>query len=843
MDGQGDSIQTFSDLRLAHDRLNQIPMTKISQLSLDSLRRQDSDVEVYEYMFTEVLHFFDPDEFEKTVSEVLLPELLKHLKKIATELKDNALSCFLTDNLRSLLTFARLLSKFAEYVVGSSKTYQLYKTVTVFLEFLVHSYEVIRDKITVIQQKTPEYDILKHIYTICQSIQLSMTNLLASSEEPARYFQHTDVEDEYSCLKDVISMFCKIGLVTTTVDLKLSTEAWKAVVKLISRHAKQIENKGTVWLHNHISAINMEIDTFSHLLLQHKSFTKNDMVKLKLKSLLLKVLLRLMPLIDVDEFDGHGEILNAVVAIECTLSLKELDENSKLSIRQYLKAGYMSLIGLLFNSSKFAKAFVSLQYQSIEEMAGFFEIVMHVISKLITDDRDSHIIEKYTNLLQTCIHNISRSHHLFIERHDIYRRLLVHLSAFVIICRKCPSQKRQKQLEENLVGMILTDSYWVGIMGLDIWSVYLRYHSVDLLWEYFKFWKLINDKFSAFPSRLRAVFVRRLLRNIYIFAPRNIQRKAWTEYSVLKKENYRLWAAVKLKTVDNEIADIANEELKERVQKNLPNIGSMESFFNLLHEILLINSRECRSHPQKFESALLGLWKSFAMLNVDAVNSSSIVCTLIDISACPIQNSSSQHSEFSKILTDTLSDRIHSLSLVSKHHLLNLIDGVLPSDEGKKLLQLLTDENDMVLRGIATYMLKKSKGLKKQTNLSSSVVRPASWDRTKCQSIVHHCYSTKVKIAVDQHINDKIDELFPDDHFLLKGSLGDDEDMYAAKRPKLDHGNESNYSKMSESIEIINQQVKVLQEISRENSMHINQLDKIRSICAMLNAFTHPVDL
>lgn len=150
-------------------------------------------------------------------------------------------------------------------------------------------------------------------------------------------------------------MFCSIGFVTTSIDIKLSTEAWKAVVKLISRHAKQIEIKSTTWLHSHILAINMQIDTFLKSLLHNNTFTTNDMVKLKFKSLLLKVLLRLIPLINIDGFNGYNEILNTIVSIECTLSIKELSGDITLAISQYLKAGYMNVIGLVFKSSKFAK--------------------------------------------------------------------------------------------------------------------------------------------------------------------------------------------------------------------------------------------------------------------------------------------------------------------------------------------------------------------------------------------------------------------------------------------------------------------------------------------------------
>lgn len=87
MSDQDVKVQTFQDLQLAGDQLDRIPLKKVARLSLNSLRRQESDVEVYEFIFGQVVHRFEPDEFETEVSAVLLPELLKHLDKVGAGLE------------------------------------------------------------------------------------------------------------------------------------------------------------------------------------------------------------------------------------------------------------------------------------------------------------------------------------------------------------------------------------------------------------------------------------------------------------------------------------------------------------------------------------------------------------------------------------------------------------------------------------------------------------------------------------------------------------------------------------------------------------------------------------
>ncbi|XP_055531640.1 uncharacterized protein LOC129722314 isoform X2 [Wyeomyia smithii] len=194
-------VQTFYDLLYSEERIKYIPLKKIARISLNSLRRQESDFEIYEFLFTKVPVFFKPDEFEVEVSRLVLPELVKHLEKVVNEIKDSALLPSLVDNLKLLLLSANVLLKFAEYVTEISKTYQLYQTVTIFLEFLTHNYDVIG---TIVHGKAEEDTIIKQLFTLCQKIQHLIIAVLAPSNEPGFYFPNLDEIEKYNCFKEGI---------------------------------------------------------------------------------------------------------------------------------------------------------------------------------------------------------------------------------------------------------------------------------------------------------------------------------------------------------------------------------------------------------------------------------------------------------------------------------------------------------------------------------------------------------------------------------------------------------------------------------------------------------------
>lgn len=859
-------VQTFQDLQLAGDQLDRIPLKKVARLSLNSLRRQESDVEVYEFIFGQVVHRFEPDEFETEVSAVLLPELLKHLDKIALELKDSALSCFLIDNLKSFLSFANMLLNFAEYVYQVSETYQLYRTTTIFLEFLVRSYEIISRSKGPVQCESNEQDIVQQLFTICQRIQLVMVHLMAPSDKPGFYFQHTDVEEQFSCLKDVIATFCKIGSLTVGLDNIRCTEAWKAVGKLCSLHEMVIKMNDTTWLHPLLLKTNSDIEMAFKMLLENKEFTKNDMVKLRLINLMLRVFIKLLQLINVDEYSEYHAILKTIVTIEDALQSRNMEEEFTNAVRQYLIVGYMNVVGLIFRTKRFAKALTSTNFQTTEEISAFYNIIQLVILKVLSEKRNPDIIDMYTtdcNLLTCCIDYISKSHRVFNQNPNIYRQLSVNLSAFVLMCSKNPSERRQKLLEETLVAMILHDSYWVELMGLDIWSIYLRYHSVDLQLQYLKFWKDVNDRFSPFVTQIKVVFVRRLIHNIFLFLPSSTQQKVLKKYPIGDRSNHKLWTAIWLQSVDKSITNTAEELLLRRVKQSCANLlvkPSMESLYECLEILRLLATCSNRNLMQNIESDVIMLWKRLRLDKRSAAKCDTLVQTLLMITIRFLELNVCSNS-LKTIACEKITEIVCLLSDSSKLMLIDLAS-VIPEKAGQILPRLAVDQHALV-KVLALNSAEKLK--QSQTNkadfdksISSALANihkellNSKHDLQRTENSittpVHRCLKVPEAVQIIQHISDRIDELFPDDEddFGLSAVTRSEESSPAAKRLRPNSSKSLTNIGMSmqtscntpdEAIDGIRRQLDVLQRLRAQRMLSRSQLTEIRCIGETLAGF------
>nr|XP_019536745.2 uncharacterized protein LOC109407991 [Aedes albopictus] len=872
MSDQDIKVQSFTDLRLIGDQLDRIPLRKVCRISLNNLRRQESDLEVYEFIFGQVVHRFDPDEFETEVSAVLLPEVQKHLDKILIELKDNALSCFLIDNLKSFLSFANILLSFAEYVYQVSEAYQLYRTATIFLEFLVRSYEIVKRSKTSVQHESNEQDIVQQIFTICQKIQVIMMHLLAPSEKAGSYFQYTDVEEQFSCLKDVIATFCKIGSLTMGLDNMRCTEAWKAVGKLCSLHEGAIKHNDTEWLHPLLFKTNSDIEASFKMLLTIKEFTKNDMVKLKLINLMLRVFIKLLQLINVDEYNEYPSILKTIVTIEDALKSRNTEEELTNAVRQYLLVGYMNVIGLIFRTKSFVKALTSTDYQSTEEITAFYKIIQLVILKVLAEKHSPSLIDLYVTdcgFLENCVGYISKSHRVFNQQPQIYRQLLVHLSAFVLMCSKNPPKQRQKLLEGTLVTMVLHESYWVGLMGLDIWSIYLRYHSVELLWQYLAFWKSVNDRFSSFASEAKVVFVRRLIHNMYLFLPNSMQQKLATEYPIMDEKNHRLWIAVGLQSVDKSVTKAIGESLVRRVKQNCSDLlgkCSVEKFYECL---VMLHLSTCRDAHllQGLESDVLMLWRRIRIDRRYKAKCDTLIQTLLLITTrlaeFQICSNALKIACFEKITEyfDLLSDS-------SRMKLIELMSFI--PEKAEKILPLLTEDQNVLVKLTTLHYaanLKQFESSKINISISSALAKI----HKKQQSLTHdfqqrpydivtpehRCEKKYEAVQITQHISDRIDELFPDDEDddfgfrmeqITRSAESLTESSPEAKRLKLncsksmtDIGKSDQKVRSTtfeEAIGGMRQQINILQRLHEQNMLSTNQLMEIRGIGKILAGFT-----
>ncbi|XP_058833030.1 uncharacterized protein LOC131690951 [Topomyia yanbarensis] len=823
-------LLTFQDLRQA-DKLQSVSLKKIARICLNSLRRQESDVDVYEFLFTKVLYLFDPEEFETNVSLVLLPELGKHLHKIAVELEDNALSCFMIDNLKSLLAIANILLKFTEYVVGTSETYQFYKSIVIFLEFLIRSYEVIRQHIHTNNPGTNEDDMVKQLFTVCQKIHHLVSNLLAPPTGSGQYFQHLDLKDEFECLKNVIDHFCKIGSITIGIDTRLSTEVWKAVVKLISTYDKQIVANDTTWLHDHVLGINDEVEKFFKTLLDCMQISKNGLIKLKFNGLLLKVLLKILMLIK-EEFNNYETLLNTSVAIENTLLTKNFSKELIEAVRQHLTVGYMNLFGLVFRHSNFAKALSSTDYQSTEEIIALNKIVMYVISKLVTEDRNTTIIDLYivrNNLLSTCIRHLSRSHLIFNQHEGSYNELLSHIAVFVLICAKKDSRSRQKILEETLVGMILQDSYWVGVAGLDVWSIYLRFQSVWLLWSYFKFWKVINDEFSVFVSQPKAVFVGRLLQNLFVFLPSSMQQKVWTEYPISNKKNCKLWITIGLDKVDNQlVAGVKNmfaQHLTEFCSVSLTQI-TPQKLYETMYTINLISSLDDRNMFETIAPELVMLLEALSVSKNDIVKTNSLICTFIIVTKKLTKHAIC----IPNLIRTNIFQDMCSLSLSSKFNFLYKNEQIL-----EQFRNPLTSDCNMLIKAMASCHDQNCTAPVSRDQLGTILSYQIEQDR-----ISHCCQSHTAASNVTNYFDCSFDDT------VLASALMDSDTDRNPKRQKLDTVLKPDCCPTLEepciatdSIGVLNGQVQILQRLHGRGVLSEDHIDQINRIGFVLSTLGH----
>ncbi|XP_038120892.1 uncharacterized protein LOC119770314 [Culex quinquefasciatus] len=802
-----ESVRTFADLRLAQD-VGGIPLQKITRLSLNSLRRQETDLEVYEFLFNRAVQHFELFEFESEVCDVVLPELVKHLCKLESELKDQALSCFLDDNLKSLLGLANIMLKFLEHVASQAQVYQVYGTVLVFMDFLVRAFAVVAQKKPGIEADTPERTSIEQLAAACRSLQIKMVSMVAAFNGTGYYFQHLDVEQEFDCLKNVIICFGKIGCTTIQIDLIDAKHAWQAILVLSTKHLKYIAQNDTCWLHELILSMNDEIDKLLKSLVANANAGQIELKTLKFLNLMLQLMLRLLRSIKLEELDCFGQLLDTIVSISKALLAQSLEKEAVEAIRSNLKVGYMSLIGMSFRTSSFAKALAACRYESWEELAGYFEIVIEVISKLLAEDSNSPAINLYmskTNLLSACIEHLPKAHVLINKQESLYQKLITHLAGFVLQCARKPPKSRQKLLEETLVRMILQDSFWVGVAGLDIWNAFLRLTEPDLHWQYFRFWKTINDQFPVFSTQPRVVFVRRLLRNMFVFMPPRMQRRARDEFP--GTVNCKLWIAVELKNAGEDMFRPAKiEEFGVKVRDGLTSAAA----YDLMHTLTLACTTSDRRVLETTARNVGGLLKSVSVKNLIDPNLTTLICVFLRL-ATHLKRHGCCPQEFDKFVRTTILSNCKSLELAAKLNALHVIDKQPKTSDDHQLLTNLSNDSNPIVKSIATLKSQQPRKTS-QTNVPFNVSRLT---HQQAQPTHEHLCSgpPEPTLNLTQHISDVIDDMFPDEEELVLSVHRLDGGDPAAKRIKLDE--EGDRQVVADAIAEIRRQVEILERMER----------------------------
>lgn len=107
-------------------------------------------------------------------------------------------------------------------------------------------------------------------------------------------------------------------------------------------------------MHERVFKINDDIQKLLQSSMASREDTKNGLVQIKFSGFLLKVLLKLVPIIK-NEFSSYDCLLNTIVSIEKDLSVNEISENLATAIRQHVIVGYMTLVEKTFRCPNFAK--------------------------------------------------------------------------------------------------------------------------------------------------------------------------------------------------------------------------------------------------------------------------------------------------------------------------------------------------------------------------------------------------------------------------------------------------------------------------------------------------------
>lgn len=101
--------------------------------------------------------------------------------------------------------------------------------------------------------------------------------------------------------------------------------------------------------------MNDEIDKLLKSLVANANAGQIELKTLKFLNLMLQLMLRLLRSIKLEELDCFGQLLDTIVSISKALLAQSLEKEAVEAIRSNLKVGYMSLIGMSFRTSIFAK--------------------------------------------------------------------------------------------------------------------------------------------------------------------------------------------------------------------------------------------------------------------------------------------------------------------------------------------------------------------------------------------------------------------------------------------------------------------------------------------------------
>ncbi|XP_050073831.1 uncharacterized protein LOC126561614 [Anopheles maculipalpis] len=779
-------INSANDLLLLGDAIRKVPLKEIAQTSLKGLRRQESDIDLYEFLFTNIIRHFEPREFEAEVLCAILPELVGYLEKIQSELQSSSLSCFFVENLILLVKLANVLLKLIEYLSEKEEQCQLLRSLAIFPEYLVRCYTIVRKHFSTMANESEALETMKTLYAVCKKLLLAFLELLFPREASGRnsnYFRAIDYGAQYDCLEKVCILLANVGNEISPIDSLLACDVWKVIVKLCAEHVEESFTHGrTAWLDEIVTILNNSISA-SYLDIRTKNeTTKQNTIALKLNAFFLRAMLKILTLSKHHVADStFSSIIRSLLEVKTGLRTKAICKELATSIEQYIHIGYMAIVEHSFRSKSFAKALTQYDCSTQEEIYSFYSLMMHIVTQLLANTNDNGLLLLYCNrhhLLQHVCSLLKRSDSLLYTNPTLYKQLFVHCSALILMGVRVKNRAAQKKNEETLVRMILQDEhYYTALLGIDLWSIFVRYHSIQLMYAYFLFWKKINDHYSIFISRPKQVYVRQVLRNLFVFLPATHKERIMVTYPTTDAVNDRLWAALwpLTKEIDEAKrkqfeAGLANR-LTQKIQawKKAPsNVKTFYEVFTLL-TITGVAAKEIEM-PQLKWSKIMNTSSAYSIF--DGIERNPRVLNLSTLLSSKNMSALTEAAPFVKFQIAKLIMAANSGS-------------ILPIVNGQNMLEGLLKDKVPLVKAYAFHVLRKlnesrtsmaQELLSKQPHLRTQLTRWQSNNTTTklppfkqplSVAVVHRCSKLKVDSSESlgslmHTINSQVSELFPD---------------------------------------------------------------------------------
>uniref|UniRef100_A0A182Q5H0 Uncharacterized protein n=1 Tax=Anopheles farauti TaxID=69004 RepID=A0A182Q5H0_9DIPT len=778
-------------LLLASTEVRHISLKDIAHTSIKGLRHQESDVELYEFLFANIIHLFDPHEFEGEVSSVLLPELVCFLDKIQVELQSNALSFFFVDNLTILLRLAEVLLKLVEYLTAQAEEQcHLLRTIIIFPEYLLRCYTIVRKNYVAMAHEPEALEAMKTLYAVCKKMLMAFLDLLCPRDSSrGGYFRFKHHEEEFECLEKVCTLLASVGNEISPIDSLLASDVWKVIVKLCTEHVEQLNARNkTSWLCEIISILNTGIDSSLSDMRTKNEPSKQSTIALKLNAFFLRVMLKLLALskqhVSVDIFTS---IISTVLQVKTSLRSKTLCSELVAGIEQYLHIGYMAIMESAYRIESFAKALTLYECKTPDEIHSFYILMIHIVTQMVSNSNDTNLLSLYClryNLMHQVCNMLKRSDSILYHNPVLYNKLLVHCAGLILMSVRSGGNSRtvQKMIEETLVRMIFQEHYYTALLGIDLWSIFVRYHSTQLMYAYFLFWKKCNDQYAIFTSRPKQVYVRQLLRNLYIFLPITHQEKLQDTFPISERANDRLWAALGPALADGmdearrkQFAASLEKRLSDGMQMLQQNPDNVDTFFDVLSALTIVGvtSKTIETSSDTFWNTQL---KWHATLKAPTTGS---------IFDCVNRN-------IGRLSLGSLLNAGNATSLLEtssyvKYQIVKLLTTEPVSATAQPLLEVLLKDNVPFVAAFAQHSLHKLKEKKcsiaqkilwEQPNLQTQIsqwhgVTPSRLQPLRSQYtstvVTHRCHQIDTTESSDSMgdltlaINNKIDELFPDD--------------------------------------------------------------------------------